>query len=536
VDNLEILLAAMLVSIAGLNALASWLDIPYPIPLVLGGLALGLVPGIPNIELNPELVFVVFLPPLLYAASFFSDLRALRNDLRAISMVAIGLVLLTAAAAAVVAHEVIGLEWAMSFALGAIVAPTDPVAATTVMRRLGVPRRLVSLIEGDSMVNDASALVAYKIAVAVAVGGSFSLGEALLQFVGGALGGIAIGLAVGFVIAWIRKRLFDPLTEITISLLTGYAAFLPANQLGLSGVLAVVTTGAYMGWRAPELTDARTRLQTLPLWEVLTFLLNALLFILIGLQLPIITGQLDGYSVGQLAGYSGLVVAAVIGARFVWLFTTPYMIRALDRRPAQVDRRVDARLRIVIGWSGLRGAVTMAAALALPFRTDAGVPLEGRDLIIFIAFVVVLVTVVVQGLTLPALVSRLGIGDDKEEEEEEEVLARLAIAEAALARLEELEKEEWTRDNTVERVKGMYDFRHRRFSSRIGDTDDHGIEERSQAYQRLMLDLYGAQRGELTRLRNEGEISDEVMRRIQRELDLEEARLDFEGDGERALG
>lgn len=527
-DDLQILLAALLVSIAGLNALASWLDIPYPIPLVLGGLALGLAPGIPQIELDPELVFVVFLPPLLYAAAFFSDLRALRNDLRAISMLAIGLVLLTAAAVAVLAHEVIGLEWATAFALGAIVAPTDPVAATTVMRRLGVPRRLVSLTEGESLVNDATALVAYKVALAVAVGGSFSLGEALLQFVGGALGGIAIGLAVGWVIAWIRRRIFDPLTEITISLLTGYAAFLPANQLGLSGVLAAVTTGVYMGWHAPELTDARTRLQTQPLWEVLTFLLNALLFMLIGLQLPIIADQLHGYSAGELAGYSALAIAAVIGARYLWLFTTPYVVRALDRRQGQADRRVDARLRIVAGWAGLRGAVTMAAALALPFSTDAGVPLDGRDLIIFIAFAVVLATVVVQGLTLPALVRRLGVGDDPEEEEEEEVLARISIAEAALARLEELQEEEWTRDNTIERVRGIYDFRHRRFSSRIGDTDDHGIEERSQVYQRLMLDLYEAQRAELTRLRTEGKISDEVMRRIQRELDLEEARLDFE--------
>jgi Na+/H+ antiporter len=532
VDNLEILLAALLISIAGLNALASWLDIPYPIPLVLGGLALGVMPGIPEIQLDPDLIFVVFLPPLLYSASFFADLRALRTDLRPISLLAIGLVLATTMAVALIGHEVIGLGWAMSFALGAIVAPTDPIAATTIMRRLGVPRRLVSITEGESLLNDASALVAYKVAVAVAIGGSFSAGEAMFEFVGGALGGVAIGLLVGFVVAAIRRRIFDPLTEITISILTGYAAFLPADALGVSGVLAAVTTGIYMGWHAPELTDARTRLQTLPLWEVLTFLLNALLFLLIGLQLPIITGQLDGYSTGELAGYSAAVIGAVIGVRYLWLFTTPYLIRALDRRESQRARRVGASFRIVGGWSGMRGAVTMAAALALPFQTDAGAPVEGRDLIIFIAFMVVLATVVVQGLTLPALVRKVGLGGDDDEEEEEEVLARIEIAEAALARLEELQEEEWTSDDTIERVRRAYDFRQRRFASRIDDREDPGIEERSQRYQKLMLDLYESQRQALTVLRNEGRISDEVMRRIQRELDLEEARLDFVREGD----
>jgi CPA1 family monovalent cation:H+ antiporter len=527
VDNLEIILAALLVSIAGLNALASWLDIPYPIPLVLGGLALGLVPGLPEIQLDPELVFIVFLPPLLYSASFFSDLRALRADLRSISMLAVGLVLLTAAVVAVIAHEVIGLGWAMSFALGGIVAPTDPVAATTIMRRLGVPRRIVNVIEGESLLNDASALIVYKVAVAVAIGGSFSAGDALLQFVGGALGGVAIGLFVGFVMAAIRRRIFDPLTEITISILTGYAAFLPADALGVSAVLAAVTTGIYMGWHAPELTDARTRLQTQPLWEVLTFLLNALLFLLIGLQLPIIAGSLSGYSTAEIAGYSAAVVGAVIGCRYLWLFTMPYVIRGLDRRESQRARRVGPAARIVAGWSGMRGAVTMAAALALPFRTDAGAPLEGRDLIIFVSFMVVLFTVVVQGLTLPALVRKIGLAGDDEEEQEEEVLARIAIAEAALARLEELQEEEWTNDDTIERVRRAYDFRQRRFASRVDDREDPGIEERSQRYQKLMLDLYQSQREALTALRSEGRISDEVMRRIQRELDLEEARLDF---------
>ena len=246
-EHFEIVLVALFVSVAVLNAIARWLSVPYPILLVLGGLVLGLLPGIPDIELEPDLVLVIFLPPLLYAAAFFSDLRALRTDLRAISMASIGLVLFTMGAVAVVGHEAIGLSWPLAFALGAIVSPTDPVAATAVMRQLGAPRRLVNVIEGESLVNDATALVAYRVAVGAAVGGTFSALDAGLEFVGGAAGGIAIGLAVAFVVAEIRRRLDDAPTEITISLLTAYAAFIPADELGLSGVLAAVTAGDLPG-------------------------------------------------------------------------------------------------------------------------------------------------------------------------------------------------------------------------------------------------------------------------------------------------
>ena len=409
VEDFEIVLAALFVSVAGLNAIARWLSVPYPIPLVLGGLVLGLLPGIPEIELEPDLVLVIFLPPLLYAAAFFSDLRALRSDLRAISMASIGLVLLTIGAVAVVAHEAIGLSWPLAFALGAIVSPTDPVAATAIMRQLGAPRRLVNIVEGESLVNDATALVAYRVAVAAAVGGSFSALDAGLEFVGAAAGGIAIGLVVGFVVAEIRRRLDDAPTEITISLLTAYAAFIPADELGLSGVLAAVTAGIYLGWRGPELVTPQTRLQSFAVWEILVFLLNATLFILIGLQLPVITEGLDAYTTAELVGYSALVCATVIGARFVFTFTMPYVVRALDRRPAQRERRVGARPRIVSAWAGMRGAVSLAAALALPLETDAGAPLPERDLILFITFALILVTVVGQGLTLPYLIRRLGV-------------------------------------------------------------------------------------------------------------------------------
>ena len=319
-----------------------WLDVPYPIPLVLGGLLLGLLPGLPDVELDPDVVLVIFLPPLLYSAASFSDLAALRADARAISMSAIGLVLVTIGVVGVIAHEAIDLPWAMSFALGAIVAPTDPVAATAIMRRLGAPRRIVNLVEGESLANDASALVVYRVAVAAAVGGSFSALEATADFLGAVAGGVAIGLATGWLVAHIRRRVDDPTTGSTISLLTGYAAFLPAEELHVSGVLAAVTAGLYMGWHAPTIVSPEGRLQSGSMWEVLTFLLNAALFILIGLQLPLIVDGLDTYTVGEAIGYSALICATVIGTRFLWLFTMPYLLRLVDRRPQQRERRVGA--------------------------------------------------------------------------------------------------------------------------------------------------------------------------------------------------
>ena len=420
-ENFEIFIVALFVSVAGLNVLARWFSVPYPIPLVLGGVALGLIPGMPEIELDPDLVLVIFLPPLLYAAAFFADLRALRSNARPITLLAIGLVLVTTGVVAVIGHEAIGLTWPMAFALGAIVSPTDPLAATAIMRRLGAPRRIVNVVEGESLVNDATALVAYKVAVAAAVGGSFSVVDAGFEFVWMALGGIAVGLVVGYVVAEIRRRLDDTPTELTISLLTAYAAFVPADAIGVSGVLAAVTTGIYLGWRAPEIASPQTRLQGFALWEMLVFLLNATLFILIGLQLPVIVDALQNRSAGEVVGYSALVCATVIGVRFVWTFTAPYVVRALDRRPQQRARRVGWRMRVVAAWAGIRGAVSLAAALALPLETDAGAPLPDRDLVLFITFAVILVTLVGQGLTLPWLIRRLGVVEDGAEEEAEEI-------------------------------------------------------------------------------------------------------------------
>jgi CPA1 family monovalent cation:H+ antiporter len=527
-DETELLILGLCVAIPMLSVIARLLDIPYPIVLVLGAIPLGYLPGVPEVELDPELVLVIFLPPLLYVAAFMADLRALRSNARALSLTSIGLVLLTTCVVAVIGHELIDLPWAVAFALGAVVSPTDPVAATTIMRELGAPRRLVDVIEGESLVNDASALIAYRVAVAAAIGGSFSLLDASGDFVWAVLGGLAVGLVVGATIAEVRRRLDDVPVETTISLATGFAAYLPAEAIGVSGVLAAVTAGIYLGFMAPQVSTAQMRMQGLAVWEFIVFLLNAMLFVLIGLQLPGILDAVAGIDEATLAGYALATIAAVVGTRFLWLFTTPYIIRVLDRRPSQVARRVGAAPRVVMGWAGMRGAVSLAAALALPLETDAGAPFPERDLVIFLAYCVVLFTVVVQGLTLPALIRRLGVVDDGSEVEAEEHAARIAAAEAAMTALDSLAAEEWTRDDTVERMRGLYRFRRRRFATLRGDIEDEdGIVDRSLAYQRLLHEVIEAQRAAIVHMRNQGLISADVMRRVEHDLDLEESRLEI---------
>jgi monovalent cation/hydrogen antiporter len=526
-DHFGEVLLGLMVAVAALSAVARTVGVPYPIFLVVGGLVLGFVPGAPEVELDPDLVLVLFLPPLLYSAAFFSNLRDLRANLRPISLAAIGLVVLTTCVVAIVAHALIdGLPWAAAFALGAVVAPTDPLAATEIVSRLGAPRRLTTVIEGESLINDGTALTIYRFAVAAALGGTFSLLDATLEFLVDSAGGIAVGLAVGWVISEIRRRLDDPQVEITISLATGYAAYLPAEQAGLSGVLAAVFAGLVLGWRAPDIASARMRMQGFAVWDVLVFLLNAVLFILIGLQFQVVLDGLQNRSAEDLALWAAAVCAAVVGARLLFVFTTPYVIRALDRRESQRARRMGWRPRVVVAWSGMRGAVSMAAALALPLETSAGAPFPGRDLIIFLAYAVIVFTIVVQGLTLPALIRWLGLEED-DSERQEELIARLAAAEAALERLEELTGEDWTLEDTIERVRGLYEYRLRRFSAQQDGDGTEAIEDRSLAYQRLVRELIEAQRRALVQLRKEGAINDEVMRRIQRELDLEESRLEI---------
>jgi CPA1 family monovalent cation:H+ antiporter len=478
------------------------------------------------VHLDPDVVLLVFLPPLLYTAASFANLRDIRANLRVITLNSVGLVLLTMVAVAVVAHSLIdGLPWEAAFVLGAIVSPTDPLAGGLIMRRLGVPRRIVAAVEGEGLFNDATALVAFKVGVAAVVSGMFSLGDATLSFFAGAAGGIAIGLAVGWVIALVRQHTEDTQVNITISLLTGYAAFVPANAVGASGVLAVVTAGIFIGIRAPRILAPRTRLQSGQLWELLNFLINATLFVLIGLQLRIVVEGLD-QSPATLAGYAAAVSAVVILARFAWINAMTVVIRTLDRRESQRARRASWRVRLIGAWSGMRGAVSLAAALSLPFETDSGAPFPGRDLIIFLTFAVIFATLVGQGLSLPWLIRRLGVSVD-ESEGGEELRARMTAAKAAIDQIDALRAEEWTRDETLDRMRGLYQYRKRRFAAQAGRIEDDGYEDRSLAYQQTVQVVLGAQRDALVRLRDEGAISNDVMNRVIRELDLEESRLEI---------
>jgi monovalent cation/hydrogen antiporter len=519
----ELVLVGLLAGAAALLGASQVVRIPYPILLVLGGLGLGFVPGMPHIEFPPDLVLVAILPPLLYGGAFFTSLRDLRANVRPIALLAIGLVLTTTVTVAAIGHALIpGLDWPTAFVLGAIVSPTDPTAATAIADRFGLPRRLVSLIEGESLVNDGTALVAYRFAVAAVVTGSFSLASASARFALNVLGGIAIGLAVGFLIRQVRRRLDNPPLEITISILSGYFAYLPAQAAGVSGVLAAVTVGIYMGWHTPELTTAQTRLQGSAVWEILFFVLNAFLFALVGLQLPAIVDALSGRSTGTLMRDAAVVFGAVAAARFAWIFLLRRIPRALARRG---EGNPPWQWSTILAWSGMRGSVSLAAALALPLTTDAGRAFPNRDLIVFLTFAVILGTLVVQGLTLPGVIRLVGLEDDGLAEKEE-AKARIHAAEAALARLEELIDEEWVRDDTAERMRGAYNFRRERFRSRFDPDGDATVEDRSTDYQRLRRELLDAERRAVLELRRRGRIDDAVMRRVVRDLDLEDARLD----------
>jgi CPA1 family monovalent cation:H+ antiporter len=520
----QLVLVALLLSIAGLLIAAPLLRIPYPIFLVLGGLAIGFVPGMPTLQLPPDVVLVAVLPPLLYASAFFTSLRDLRANVRSISILAVGLVIATMVAVAVVAHMwVDSLSWSAAFVLGAVVAPTDPIAATAIMRRLGVPRRIVSIVESESLVNDGTALVLYKVAVAATVSGTFSLWDASWHFLWSVVGGIGIGLVAGFLIAAVRRRLDNPPVEVTIALMTGYLVFIPANAAGASGVLAVVTAGVYLGWRTPELTSVQTRLQGFAVFEILVFVLNALLFALVGMQLSHILDALAQWSDLKLAGYGVLVTATVILTRVVWLPIFIYLPRVLwgsTKHPPKPPSH-----SFLISWAGMRGAVSLAAALAIPLTTTAGGAFPGRDLIVFLTFCVILGTLVLQGLSLPIVIRAFGIEPDHSEEKEE-AKARIRAAEAALERLEELVEEDWVGAETAERLRGLYGFRQNRFRSRFDAEDDGAIETQSQNYQRLRRELLDAERDAVVALGREGTISGDVVNRVRRDLDLEDARLD----------
>jgi CPA1 family monovalent cation:H+ antiporter len=514
----ELQLFALLAALVAMLAFAARRHMPVSVFLVAGGLLLGFVPGLPDLQLPPDLVLVAILPPLLYSAAFFTGLRDLRANLRPISLLAVGLVAVTTVGVALVAHFAIsGLSWAAAFTLGAIVSPTDALATTEVVRRLNVPRRVASILEGESLVNDGMALVLYKAAVAAAVAGSFSLWSASWHLVVNVVGGIGVGLAVGYVVRQVRRRVDDTPTEVAIALLSGYLAYLPAAAIGVSGVLAAVTIGVYMGWFTPQLTTVETRLSGNAFWEILVFLVNALLFALVGFQLHLIASRLS--ITASLLADAVIVTLAVIATRLVVVPVIAYLPRWLFPRVRERDPYPPWQWPVVLAWAGVRGAVSLAAALALP------IDLPYRDTIVFVTFVVILGTLVGQVLTLPVLIHVLNVEDDNSADRED-AKARIKASEAALARLEELENEEWVREDTAERVRGSYNFRTRRFRARYEGIEGDGEEERSQDYQRLRRELLDAERSAVLALRNEGMITEEVMQRVQRDIDLEDSRLD----------
>ncbi len=510
--------------VAVLVVIAHKLALPYPIVLVLAGLAISFVPHLPRVKLNPDVVFFFFLPPLLYPAALFTSWRDFRRNLRPILLLAIGLVLMTMTSVAWVAHTLIpAIPWAAAFALGAIVSPPDAVAATSVIRRLGVPHRIEVILEGESLVNDATALVALQFAIAALVTGHFSLGTASGRFVFVAIGGIAVGLVVATIMRWLHRHLDDPPVQILISLLTPFLAYLPAERLHVSGVLAVVTAGIYLGWHSPLIVTARFRLQAFAFWEMVAFLLNGFVFIVIGLQLPDILRGLQGEPLVRLMSQALLVSAAAVLVRFAWVFLSAYLSCLLSRFVRTRERNPGWRNSLIVSWAGMRGVVSLAAAFALPFALADGREFPARNYILFLTFAVILTTLVLQGLTLPVLIRFLKVRDDGGVDEEER-LARLQANQAAMKLIER--SADRFPSPVVARLRAEYDDR----IEQLQVCADTPLEARGEIatpqYQQLQAEALRSERETIIRLRNEHVINDDALRRIQRDLDLAEARLD----------
>ena len=523
--HIEIILGLLLV-VAILAVVAERLVIPYPIVLVLGGLVLGFIPGLPRVDIDPELVFLVFLPPLVTSAAWYIPWNDFRANLRPILLLSTGLVLATISAVAVVAHALIsGVTWPAAFVLGSVVSPTDAVASTTIFQRLSVPRRIVTVLESESLVNDATGLVAYRFAVAAAIAGVFSIWEASLRLFIVGIGGVLIGLALGWLIAWMHRRLDDPSVEITMTILMSYASYLLAERCGVSGVLAAMTIGMYHRWQSSDLLSARTRMAAAAVWEIIVFVLNGFIFILIGLQLPSILSSISGKLTATLLWYAVLISAVVIGVRLLWVFPATYIPRLLSRRLRERDPYPPWQNVLLIGWTGMRGVLSLAAALTLPLTTNNEVPFPKRDLIIFLTFSVILVTLVLQGLTLPLLIRWLKVTGDVGTEREE-MEARLRAAEAAMARIEELTDQDnvLAESEMVLWLRTQYKDRIHRFCA-CCDAMDEGSQEQLAAFEYLQHEVLVAERKILIKLRKQGIINDEVLLRIERDIDLDEVRL-----------
>jgi Na+/H+ antiporter len=516
------LILICLVAVALLAIVARKFRIPYLILLTIGGGALALVPGLPAIHLDPALVFNLFLPPLIYPAAVYTSWRDFRTNLQSILPLAIVLVLLTMTATAYLFHYLVGLPLAVGFVFGAIISPPDAVAALAVTKDLQVPRKIIVILEGESLVNDATSFISFRFAVAAVLTGSFSLGQASLQFLFVAVGGIGVGLAVGWLATQVQRRLDDPPVQTMLSLLTPYVAYFSGERLHVSGILAVVIAGLYYGWRAPRILSGRMRLQALPVWDMVVFILNGVLFMLIGLQLPLVIHALPPGSAMRVAKLALLFVAAIMLVRFIWMFGATYLPR-LFSRTFRRKNRAPWQQTALIAWTGMRGADSLAGALAIPFLLGNGEPFPGRDLILLLTFCVIFGTLVLQGLTLTPLVRWLKVVDDHIPEKEER-LARLQANEAALARLEAMQSLHRAKPETVERLRSEYTDRIRQLRSE-NPHEGKGPRLFSSDFEELAREMLQTERDTVITLRNEEDINDQTLRRIQRDIDLAEARL-----------
>ncbi len=518
------LLVVLGICLAGLLARRS--GIPSPVLLVVGGLVVAGLPGEATLQLDPEVVLVLVLPPLLYSAALESSLIAFRANLRPIVLLSVGLVVFTMVVVAAVARLVVpDLSWAAALALGAIVAPPDAVAAIAIGRRVGMPAQLLTIIEGEGLVNDATALVLLQVAVASLQGQGVSPVEAGEMLVRSVVGGLVVGLAVAGIIMQVRRRLDEPLVENVLSLATPFLAYLPAENdvVHGSGVLSVVVCGLVLGHSSPTLLSSRSRLQTTPVGRVVVFLLEGGVFLLIGLQLPGILRGLGDYSPGQLASWSLAVVLAVLLSRPLWVWPTTYAPRLLSARLRARDPGPPWRLPAALSWAGMRGVVSLAAAFALPLEVPQ------RDLLLFLVFVVILATLLLQGLTFGWVLRRLRLEPDRSAVLLAQAAAQQSAARAALRRLEEAEAQDGTDAEVAEELRRLVRTRANARWERLGEHSAQArggaVETPSASWRRLRRLMLQAERDELLRLRSEGRLPDEAMREMQRELDLEEAAV-----------
>jgi monovalent cation/hydrogen antiporter len=519
-------LSVVILLLAVVTALAQLTDkirIPYPILLVLAGMGIGFTPWLPDISLDPDIVFLLFLPPVLYAAAWTTSWYEFKAAARPISLLAIGCVLFTTTAVAVVAHYFIpGFGWAESFVLGAIISPPDAVAATAATKGLSLPKRLITILEGESLVNDATGLIAYRYAIAAAATGTFIFWLAAINFFYVAGVGILIGIVIGYCFYWIHKITPDnATTDTTLTLLAPYAAYLAAEYFHASGVLSVVTCGLILTWTSSEIFNHQTRLQANAVWDTMIFLLNGVIFILIGLQLPTILHKIQGHSLSTLIGYGAIVSGATILVRIIWVYPGTYLPR-LSRRIREKEPRPDKRGVAVVAWSGMRGILSLAAALALPLTVRENVPFPNRDMIIFLTFCVIFTTLVIQGFTLRPLVRWLGIkGGDGHEEKE----ARLKIASSTIEHIEENYSLALS-EEVLSQIKKKYEIRIQRMMT----NQEQRIltEEQIEEFLNVQHNLLNHERRLIIDMRNTGVIDDEVLHRIEYELDLEETRLALE--------